>query len=56
MDADRLFDLANTLNALKYPLGYKYGKDVMYHLHEANVYVMKAALEVHNSKKKEGSI
>jgi hypothetical protein len=36
-------------------MGYKHGTDVLYNLHEANQYIMKAALEIYNSKKKEGS-
>lgn len=52
MDSDNLFKLANTLNAIKYSMGHKYGPDVLYNLHEANLYVMKAALEIENSKKK----
>jgi len=55
-DSDKLFIVANTINVLKYPMGYKYGQDVMYHLHEANNYIMKAALEIYNSEKKETNL
>jgi len=55
MDADKykIYDLANSVNALRYSLSLKYGSDVEYWLEQANLALMKAALRINDGLPKQ---